>query len=144
MIDNSNSKKWEVRVIIELEFRGQFEMKKGSEEYNCLVSKLPNVFVGKIERLQSIIKILSNAAKQCMKEKKMHLGPWRKQRYVEAKWLRVVERTTSMSMIKPLAVNDNYSVHPARTRARESMLTMDLLDNLPMIPNYFAPAVEVL
>nr|GEV85690.1 ribonuclease H-like domain-containing protein [Tanacetum cinerariifolium] len=132
----------EVRVIIELEFRGQFEMKKGSEEYNGLVSKLPDVFVGKIERLQSVIKILSNAAKKCMKEKKMHLGPWRKQRYVEAKWLRVVERTTSMPLIKPLLV-DSYSTHPPRTKARASMLTMDLLDTLPMMTtNYFVPAVE--
>ncbi|PWA97853.1 PDDEXK-like protein [Artemisia annua] len=143
VIDNSNVKKGEVRVIIELEFRGQFEMKKGSEEYNGLVSKLPDVFVGKIERLQSVIKILSNAAKKCMKEKKMHLGPWRKQRYLEAKWLRVIERTTSMPSIKPLPV-DNYSTHPARTKARASMLTMDLLESLPMMTNYFAPAVEVL
>lgn len=142
MIDNTNIKKGEVRVIIELDFRGQFEMKKGSEEYNDLVSKLPNVFVGKIERLQAVIKILSNAAKRCMKEKKMHLGPWRKQRYVEAKWVRVVERTTT-TLIKPLAV-DEYSTHLVRARARESMLTMDLLDNLPNMPNFFAPAVEVL
>ncbi|KAI3680707.1 hypothetical protein L6452_35481 [Arctium lappa] len=142
VIDNSNIKKGEVRVIIELEFRGQFEMKKGSEEYNGLVSKLPDVFVGKIERLQAVIKILSNAAKRCMKEKKMHLGPWRKQRYVEAKWLRVVERTTT-TLIEPLAMDD-YSTHMVRTRVRASMLTMDLLDNLPKMPNFFAPAVEVL
>ncbi|KAI3710260.1 hypothetical protein L2E82_40038 [Cichorium intybus] len=143
VIDNSNSKKGEVRVIIELEYRGQFEMKKGSEEYNNLVSKLPDVFVGKIERLQTVIKIMSNAAKRCMKEKKMHLGPWRKQRYVEAKWLRVVERETYMTLTKPNPV-DNYVTHPLRTRARASMLTMDLLDNLPKLPNFFASAVEVL
>ncbi|KAJ9565995.1 hypothetical protein OSB04_001961 [Centaurea solstitialis] len=142
VIDNSNSKKGEVRVIVELEFRGQFEMKKGSEEYNGLVSKLPDVFVGKIERLQAIIKMLSNAAKRCMKEKKMHLGPWRKQRYVEAKWLRVVERTTT-TQIKTLALDD-YSMHMVRARVGASMLTMDLLDNLPKLPNFFAPAVEVL
>ncbi|XP_071714588.1 uncharacterized protein [Rutidosis leptorrhynchoides] len=142
VIDNSNSKKGEVRIIIELDFRSQFEMKKGSDEYNGLVSKLPNIFVGKMDRLQNVIKILSNAAKRCMKEKKMHLGPWRKQRYVEAKWLRVVERTTSMVLIEPLPVA-NYMTRPVRTRARASMLTMDLVENLPM-SNYFAPAVEVL
>lgn len=141
VIDNSNSKKGEIRVIIELDFRGQFEMKKGSEEYNGVVSKLPDVFVGKIERLQNVIKIVSNAAKKCMKEKKMHLGPWRKQRYMEAKWVRVVQRTTSMAaLIKPLVVQ-NELTRPVRNRARESMLTMDLLDKMP---NYFAPAVEVL
>ncbi|XP_076887609.1 uncharacterized protein LOC143537810 [Bidens hawaiensis] len=143
VIDNSNRKKTETRVIIELDFRGQFEMKKGSDEYNGLVSKLPEVFVGKVERLLTVIKIMSNAAKRCMKEKKMHLGPWRKQRYMEAKWLRVVERTTSMPMVEPLAV-DCDPRHVVRTRARESMLTMDLLDKLTKMSTYMVPVVEVL
>ncbi|XP_076885396.1 uncharacterized protein LOC143534914 [Bidens hawaiensis] len=105
VIDSSNPKKESIRVIIELELRGQFEMKKGSNEYNSLVCKLPDVFVGKSDRLQTIIQIISNAAKECMREKKVHLGPWRKQRYMQAKWLRVMERSTVTTTIKPL-VND--------------------------------------
>ncbi|KAK4347158.1 hypothetical protein RND71_033497 [Anisodus tanguticus] len=31
---------------------------------------------------------LCNAAKKCMKEKKIHIAPWRKQRYMQAKWLK--------------------------------------------------------
>ncbi|XP_076936933.1 uncharacterized protein LOC143604291 [Bidens hawaiensis] len=140
VIDKSNRKKSETRVIIELDFRGQFEMKKGSDDYNSLVSKLPEVFVGKVERLLTVIKIMSNAAKRCMEEKKMHLGPWRKQPYMEAKWLRVVERTTSMPTVEPLAV-DRDPPHVVRTRARESMLTMDLLDKLPKMSTYMVPVV---
>lgn len=143
VIDDSNRKKGEIRVIIELEFRGQFEMKKGSEEYNSLVYKLPNVFVGKFDRLQNVINILSNSAKKCMKEKKMHLGPWRKQLYMQAKWLRVNERTTitTTTLIKPLAV-DGYSSRTTKTGA--SMLTMDLLDNLPNMSYLCSHAVKVL
>ncbi|KAL8228693.1 hypothetical protein R6Q57_013593 [Mikania cordata] len=140
VIDNSNRKKSETRVIIELEFRGQFEMKKGSDEYNGLVSKLPEVFVGKIERLLTVIKILSNAAKRCMKEKKMHLGPWRKQPYMEAKWVRVVGRATSTAMIQPLVVECDSTLM-VRTRARASMLTMDLHDNVPQMSSYLVPVV---
>ncbi|KAK1422665.1 hypothetical protein QVD17_17951 [Tagetes erecta] len=143
VIENSNRKKGDARVIVELDFRGQFEMKKGSDEYNGLVSKLPEVFVGKIERLLTVIKILSIAAKRCMKEKKMHLGPWRKQPYMEAKWVRVVERTTSMATIEPLAV-DRDQTRTLRTRARASMLTMDLVDNVPKMSSYLVPVVEVL
>nr|GEV85691.1 hypothetical protein [Tanacetum cinerariifolium] len=142
VIDDSNSKKGEVRVVIELELRGQFAMKKGSEEYNSLVCKLPEVFVGKFDRLQTVVKILSHAAKKCMKEKKMHLGPWRKERYMQAKWLRVAERTTTTTLIEPLAVVDDYSTRPAR--ARSSMLTMDLLDNLPNMSYFCAHTVKVL
>ncbi|KAI3800400.1 hypothetical protein L1987_28490 [Smallanthus sonchifolius] len=79
VIDSSSHKKDPVRVIIELEFRGQFKMKKESKEYNSLVCKLPDIFVGKCDRLQNIIKILSTAVKEYMREKKMNLGPWRKQ-----------------------------------------------------------------
>ncbi|KAF9672352.1 hypothetical protein SADUNF_Sadunf11G0032700 [Salix dunnii] len=125
VIDSSISKRGEVRVIIELNFREAFEMAKASEEYNQLAHKLPEVFVGKVERLNSVIKILCLAAKKCMKEKKMHLGPWRKQRYMQAKWLaKTCERATSMP---PLS-----TAHSGRLlRPQTSMLTVDLKEMLP-------------
>ncbi|KAJ7968570.1 Protein of unknown function (DUF506) [Quillaja saponaria] len=99
VIENTRSKKGEMRVIIELNFKAEFEMARANEEYNRLVQRLPEVFVGKIERLQGLIKILCMAAKKCMKEKKMHLGPWRKQKYMQAKWLSACERTSSTSLL---------------------------------------------
>ncbi|WOG85160.1 hypothetical protein DCAR_0104347 [Daucus carota subsp. sativus] len=126
---DSNTKKGEVRVIVELNFRGEFEMARASEEYNRLVSKLPEVFVGKIERLLSITAILCAAAKKCMKEKKMHLGPWRKTRYMQAKWLRVTERQTAVPRL--ISTTAGYSIRPQRPRA--SMLTVDLLEKLPSV-----------
>ena len=47
MIDST--KKGEVRVIVELNFRGEFEMAMGSEDYNRIFRRLPEVFVGKVE-----------------------------------------------------------------------------------------------
>ncbi|XP_016448704.2 uncharacterized protein LOC107773793 [Nicotiana tabacum] len=136
VIDSSNPKKGEVRVIIELNFRAEFEMARACEEYNRLVKCLPEVFVGKIERLLSLIKILCAAAKKCMKEKKMHIGPWRKQKYMQAKWLKTRER---MAAKLPLSVVvDEYFSRPPRPRA--SVLTVDLLEN---IPNLHLTAVEV-
>ncbi|KAK9064251.1 hypothetical protein SSX86_015631 [Deinandra increscens subsp. villosa] len=143
VIDNSNHKKGEVRVMIELELRGQFEMKKGSDEYNTLVRKLPDVFVGNFDRLQTVIKILSNSAKKCMKEKKMHLGPWRKQNYMLAKWLRVTERNTAATIVSPRLEVDVYSTPATRVRAA-SMLTIDLLGDLPKVSYFYAHGVEVL
>ncbi|XP_065877075.1 uncharacterized protein [Euphorbia lathyris] len=122
VIDNSNIKKGEIRVIIELNFRAEFEIAKASEEYNRLVRRLPEVFVGKVDRLQTVIKILCSAAKKCMKEKKMHLGPWRKHRYMQAKWLGTCKRTTSM----PTFSAEEYSGKVSKPKA--SMLTVDLLE----------------
>ncbi|KAK8483323.1 hypothetical protein V6N13_023396 [Hibiscus sabdariffa] len=119
-----NSRKGEVRVIIELNFRAEFEIARASEDYNRLVRRLPEVFVGKVERLSNVIKILCLAAKKCMKEKKMHMGPWRKQGYMQAKWLKSCERNTST---QPLPVGCTGS---RLTKPRASMLTEDLLGKL--------------
>lgn len=81
--------------MIELCFRAEFEMARGSEEYKRLIGMLPEVYVGKTERLKLLIKILCTAAKKCMKDKKMHMGPWRKHKYMQAKWLGTCERNVS-------------------------------------------------
>ncbi|KAI9121115.1 hypothetical protein K1719_008148 [Acacia pycnantha] len=135
VIDNTNSKKGDVRVIIELNFRAEFEMARGSEDYNRLVGRLPEVFVGKAERLRNVIKIMCTAAKKCMEQKKMHLGPWRRQRYMQAKWLGPCERNTSN-----WTDNNNNNNSPAdqrmtttKSKPKASMLTVDLLDKLPNI-----------
>jgi len=134
VIENTSSKKGEVRVIIELNFRAEFEMARASEDYNRLVRRLPEVFVGKVERLSSLIKILCSAAKKCMKQRKMHMGPWRKQKYMQAKWLSACKRTTSTPLLSM-----GYSSPLPKPRA--SMLTEDLLEKLS---NVHSTAVEVL
>jgi uncharacterized protein (TIGR01615 family) len=76
-----------VRVVVEPSFRAEFEMARAGAEYRELVAALPAVFVGRAERLRGVVKAMCAAAKQCMKENNMHLGPWRKQKYMQSKWL---------------------------------------------------------
>lgn len=133
VVDKS-SKKGEIRVVVELNFRAEFEMARASQEYNQLVGKLPGVFVGKAERLRGLIKIICSAAKKCMKERKMHMGPWRKQKYMQAKWFGTFKRTTSTTFLP-----EGFSTRLQRPKA--SMLTFDLLDKLP---GMHCTAVEVL
>lgn len=133
VVEKSNGKRLgEARVVIELNFRAEFEMARASDEYNRLISRLPEVFVGKAERLRALIKILCSAAKTCMKEKKMHLGPWRKQKYMQAKWLGTCERSA------PALLPVGFSDRPIKPRA--SMLTFDLLEPMPAL---HCTAVEV-
>ncbi|XP_051126002.1 uncharacterized protein LOC127247952 [Andrographis paniculata] len=121
VMDRSNPKK-EVRVIIELNLRGEFEMARTHQEYDNLVKRLPEVFVGKMERLLELLKIVCGAAKKCMKEKKMHMAPWRKYRYMQAKWLRTCERLTAPPR-RPLTAEKYAGRNP---RPTASMLTVDL------------------
>ncbi|KAK6149924.1 hypothetical protein DH2020_017449 [Rehmannia glutinosa] len=132
VVDNSNPKK-EVRVIIELNFRAEFEMARANEEYSRLIKRLPEIFVGKIERLLGLVKILCGAAKKCMKERKMHMGPWRKHRYMQAKWVKTCER---LAASQPLS--SGYLGRPARPRM--SMLTVDLMESFSSLHR---PAVAV-
>ena len=127
-----NSRKGEVRVIIEINFRAEFEMARASEEYSRLVHLLPEVFVGKVERLYSVTKIMCSAAKKCMKEKKMHLAPWRKHQYMQAKWLGPCKKTTSSSGVLSVGESGSGGGSPRpRVGVRASMLTVDLLEVLP-------------
>ncbi|CAI8617054.1 unnamed protein product [Vicia faba] len=132
--NSSNIKSGVIKVIIELNFRGEFEMARGSEEYNQLVKRLPEVFVGKSERLRVLVKIMCSAAKKCMKEKKLHLAPWRKQKYMQAKWVGKCDR----SFLEPLP--KVYETRPTRSKA--SLLTCDLL--LENIARSNCTAVEVI
>ena len=124
VVQNSKGGKGEVKILIELNFRAQFEMARASEEYNRLINQLPEIFVGKFLRLQNLVKILCAASKKCMRERKMHIAPWRKYKYVLAKWHGSPDQQKVAPILSPLS-------HLGRaTRPRTSMLTFDLVGSL--------------
>lgn len=112
-----------VRVVIEPGFRGEFEMARGGAEYRALVAALPEVFVGRSEKLRAVVRVMCDAARRCARESGMHMAPWRKHRYMEAKWLGTPERVApGGGGGVPVAVGSPEK--PPRFRA--SMLTLDL------------------
>ncbi|CAI9781225.1 unnamed protein product [Fraxinus pennsylvanica] len=82
------------RFIIDIDFRSEFEIARSTKAYKSLLQTLPNIFVGKSDRLEKIINVVSDAAKQSLKKKGMPFPPWRKADYVKAKWLSPYTRTT--------------------------------------------------
>ncbi|GJN14955.1 hypothetical protein PR202_gb01834 [Eleusine coracana subsp. coracana] len=111
-----------VRVVIELNFRAEFEMARGGAEYKALVAALPEVFVGRTEKLRAVIKVMCAAAKQCARQNHMHMAPWRKHRYMEAKWLGTPERVLPGSAADAVPVG---SPEEKQHKFRASMLTLD-------------------
>ncbi|KAH9331877.1 hypothetical protein KI387_003985, partial [Taxus chinensis] len=83
------------RLIVDVDFRAQFEIARPTAQHAALVKMLPTLFVGSADKLRDIIKIMCDASKKSVKAKGMHLPPWRKYRYVEAKWLGPYKRTTN-------------------------------------------------
>lgn len=117
-----------VRVVVELSFRAEFEVARAGAEYRALVAALPEVFVGRADRLRAVVKAMCAAAKQCMKENNMHMGPWRKHKYMQAKWLGTPERTAAVAAAAaapPVAPPGVVGSPEKQTKFRASMLTFD-------------------
>lgn len=126
-----SAEKGETKVIIDLDFRAEFEMARASKEYNQLIIKLPQVFVGKAERLVNLVNILCAASKKCMKDRKMHLAPWRRQDYMQAKW-----RGTPLHKAAPPPPPPPPSIVllKAPPKPTASLLTFYFLETLPAAP----------
>lgn len=75
------------RMIIDVDFRSEFEIARSTSSYKSILQCLPSIFVGKSDRLLQIISVASEAARQSLKKKGMHIAPWRKAEYVKSKWL---------------------------------------------------------
>ncbi|KAK7406022.1 hypothetical protein VNO78_07636 [Psophocarpus tetragonolobus] len=86
VIANTSTRKRQIHFLVELEFREQFQIARASESYQKLVSCLPEIYIGKPEYITAIVRVMCNAAKKSMKEKKMHVGPWRKRSFMQMKW----------------------------------------------------------
>ncbi|CAK7327874.1 unnamed protein product, partial [Dovyalis caffra] len=92
MIASTSGRKKPIPYLIELEFIDQFEIAKACDEYRNLVAQLPEYYIGKADYLNVIVGILCDAAKRSMKDKKLHMGPWRKRSFMQMKWSSTSER----------------------------------------------------
>ncbi|KAJ1293213.1 hypothetical protein BS78_01G050900 [Paspalum vaginatum] len=79
--------KEEVRLIVEVDFRSQFELARSTKAYRAALQAVPPLFVGTPERLGQIVAVVAEAARQSLKKKGLHFPPWRKPEYMRAKWL---------------------------------------------------------
>ncbi|KAJ6908349.1 hypothetical protein NC651_018699 [Populus alba x Populus x berolinensis] len=76
-----------MRLIVDLDFRSQFELARPTPFYKELTDTLPLFFVGSEDKLHKIISLLCSAAKQSLKERGLHVPPWRTSTYMQSKWL---------------------------------------------------------
>jgi uncharacterized protein (TIGR01615 family) len=83
------------RFFVDIDFKAQFEIARPTDEYNALLQQLPIFYVGRADKLSEIIKIMCNAARRSFKERGMCIPPWRKYRYMQAKWVGSYKRTTN-------------------------------------------------
>ncbi|XAR65719.1 hypothetical protein NMG60_11009917 [Bertholletia excelsa] len=83
------------RYIIEVNLAGEFEIARATEGYASLLGLFPPIFVGKVEELKQVVNLMCAAIKDSMGRVDMHAPPWRRRRYMTAKWFGPYRRTTN-------------------------------------------------
>ncbi|PWA80291.1 PDDEXK-like protein [Artemisia annua] len=106
----------EERLIIDIDFRSEFEIARSTKSYKAVLQTLPQIFVGKPDRLQKIINIVSDAAKQSLKKKGMPLPPWRRADYVKAKWLSPCTHVANTTVNTDNSPAENQSFNEKATK----------------------------
>lgn len=86
------------RYILELEFGTGIELARATEEYQRIVKAVPDVVVAKADAIGKAVRLVAEAARRSLRESGMHVPPWRKSRYMLAKWLGPYKRSTSVLM----------------------------------------------
>lgn len=98
------------RLLVDIDFRSEFEVARPTGTYKSILQSLPYIFVGKSDRLGQIVSVVSESAKQSLKKKGMHIPPWRKTEYMRAKWLSPCNRvkqppSTQEDTVIPTSIN---------------------------------------
>ncbi|XP_030532721.1 uncharacterized protein LOC115742523 [Rhodamnia argentea] len=85
------------RYFVDVDFDGHFAIARPAPEYSRLLQRVPRVFVGGIEDLKRTVRAMCDAARRSLKSRGLSLPPWRKNRYMQNKWLAPYRRTTNPS-----------------------------------------------
>ena len=81
------------RYIVETSLMAEFEIARPTNQYTSLLDVFPLVFVGKVEELKRVVRTMCSAIKDSMKTMDMHVPPWRRNSYMQAKWFNTYKRT---------------------------------------------------
>jgi len=75
------------RLVMEVDFRSEFEVARPTKAYRAALQALPPLFVGTPDRLGRVVALVADAARQSLRKRGLHFPPWRKPEYMRAKWL---------------------------------------------------------
>jgi uncharacterized protein (TIGR01615 family) len=74
------------RYIVEVSLATEFEIARPTNQYSILLNIFPIIFVGKMEELKRIVRLMCYAIKGSMKKMDLHIPPWRRNLYMQTKW----------------------------------------------------------
>ncbi|XP_010486283.1 PREDICTED: uncharacterized protein LOC104764448 [Camelina sativa] len=86
-----------VRYIVDLDFASRFQIARPTAQYARVLQSLPAVFVGRGEELKRILRLVCDAARISLRSRGLTLPPWRKNRYMQTRWLGPYKRTANLT-----------------------------------------------
>lgn len=86
------------RYIVDADFRAGLEVARATPEYAAVVAEVPaSAVVAREESVGRAVRVASDAARRSLRAHGLHVPPWRKTRYMLAKWLGSYKRSTATS-----------------------------------------------
>ncbi|WVZ67693.1 hypothetical protein U9M48_016737 [Paspalum notatum var. saurae] len=84
------------RYIVDADFRAGLEVARATPEYAAVVAAVPaTAVVAREESVGRAVRVASDAARRSLRAHGLHVPPWRKTRYMLAKWLGPYKRSTA-------------------------------------------------
>ncbi|XP_019418757.1 PREDICTED: uncharacterized protein LOC109329526 [Lupinus angustifolius] len=102
------------RYIVEVSLAAEFTIARATNQYTSLLDVFPLIFVGKVEELKSVVRVMCTEIKGSMKRKDLHIPPWRRNGYMQAKWFSSYKRTTNAVATKTSHLSPQ-SLFPTRS-----------------------------
>lgn len=83
------------RYIVDVGFAGEFEVARPTEDYEAVRSALPEVLVARPDDVRKVVRAAASAARRSLKRRRLSVPPWRKRKFMIAKWLGPYRRTVN-------------------------------------------------
>uniref|UniRef100_A0ACD5Z334 Uncharacterized protein n=1 Tax=Avena sativa TaxID=4498 RepID=A0ACD5Z334_AVESA len=106
------------RYIVEVNVAAEFETARPSAEYQELVLALPPVLVATPETFKEVAAAMCGAAAESIRGAGMHVPPWRRARYMQAKWSGKYKRVLATPVAAPTAAPREGASSTIATDAR--------------------------
>ncbi|XP_015697650.2 uncharacterized protein LOC102721781 [Oryza brachyantha] len=83
------------RYIVDVGFAEEFDVARPTEGYVAVRSALPEVLVARPDDVRQIVRAASSSLRRSLKHRRLSVPPWRKRKFMLAKWLGPYRRTVN-------------------------------------------------
>ncbi|XP_057505973.1 uncharacterized protein LOC130789263 [Actinidia eriantha] len=84
------------RYLVEISPAAQFTIARPTDHYASLLEAFPRILVLREDILKAVVRLICAAMRESLKERGMHVPPWRRNAYLQAKWLGPYKRTANV------------------------------------------------